>query len=421
MSRSAIHRLRRAVVAAAATLAAPLALAGYFQWEMVELPVSSGAACGDGSPYRFFVNRAPAARDLVMVFEGGGACWDQNACLGVGRLGAANPEGIPVDYMQTANVAYGLVTPFNARNSPQAVPTQTWNMVFMPYCTGDVHAGSTVAIYDDADPANPRVQYHQGQNNVRLAAQWLHDHWGSPAQLLLTGYSAGGVGATVTYPIVRAALQPSGNVSLLADSGPLVPAPRSGTADDYPALPMHNRIREAWGLDDPGGLLADTASALTGFDPDDLGSFNRSLALSYPNDRFGYMVFTRDTNFSAFSYEKFYADLYAAPNPIAYREALFARWWPDLDRWTAELDGLGNVALYRPYFRNFNESHCLTIIDFSGTGIEAAGLPDLGVFVDNTLQRGAPIRAVEPENNADFTQPLSPFMQLVKLLSSLLG
>ncbi len=114
-------------------------------------------------------------------------------------------------------------------------------------------------------------------------------------------------------------------------------------------------------------------------------------------------------------------DLYAAPNPVAYREALFARWWPDLSRWSAELDGLGNVAYYRQYFRNFNDSHCLTIIDFSGTGIEAAGLADVGSFVDNTLQRGMPIRAVEPDNPDDFTQPLSPFMKLVKLLSSLLG
>jgi len=137
-------RLRHTLVAAATTLAAPLALAGYYQWEMVELPAASGAACGDGSPYRFFVNRAPAAQDLVMVFEGGGACWDQNACLGVGRLGAANPNGVPPDYMQTASVAYGLVTPFNARNSPQPVATQRWNMVFLPYCTGDVHAGTTV-------------------------------------------------------------------------------------------------------------------------------------------------------------------------------------------------------------------------------------------------------------------------------------
>ena len=31
----------------------------YLAWEAVELPVASGASCGNGSPYRFFVNRTP--------------------------------------------------------------------------------------------------------------------------------------------------------------------------------------------------------------------------------------------------------------------------------------------------------------------------------------------------------------------------
>jgi hypothetical protein len=74
-----------------------------------------------------------------------------------------------------------------------------------------------------------------------------------------------------------------------------------------------------------------------------------------------------------------------------------------------------------PYFRNVNDSHCLTIIDFSGTGIEAASIPTVGPFVDNTLDRGPPMRNVEPENLADFTQPLSPFVKLYKLLSAFLG
>ena len=175
--------LNRALSTFALLLAAPLAQAGYFQWEMVELPPETGAACGDGSPYRFFVNRTPLSKDIVISYEGGGACWDQKACLGEGHLSAANPNGIPADYMQSANVAFGLVTPFTARNDPaQQVQTQSWNMVFLPYCTGDVHSGSKVAVYDDAYPATPRVEYHRGQANVTAAAQWLRSHLGQPAE-----------------------------------------------------------------------------------------------------------------------------------------------------------------------------------------------------------------------------------------------
>lgn len=406
--------------AALLAVAAPLASAGYFQWDVVELPPESGASCGNGTPYRFFVNRTPLSKDLVMVYEGGGACWDQKACLGEGRLGATNPDGVPPDYMKTINVAFGLVTPFNARNSPQQVQTQSWNMVFLPYCTGDVHSGSKVTVYDDAYPDRPRVQYHAGQANVEAAAQWLRNNLGQPAKMMLTGFSAGGVGSTTTYALVRETLQPTGAATLLADSGPLVPAPRNAAPEDFPAVKLHNTIRTVWGLDEPQGLVTRFAGLIDGFDPDNLGTVNGALARTYPQDRFGFMVFTRDTNFSAFSYEKFYDDISNAPNPVAYREALFGRWWPDLDRWAADLDGHANVDYYVPYFRNFNQSHCLTIIDFSGTGIEWAGVNSLSTFVDNALDRGPSIKLVEGTNNADYTQPLSPFMRLVKLLLQIL-
>lgn len=403
-------------------LAAPLVQAGYFQWEMVELPPESGAACGDGSPYRFFVNRTPLSRDVAVSYEGGGACWDQKACLGEGRLGAANPNGIPPDYMQSANVAFGLVTPFTARNDPaQTVQTQSWNLVFLPYCTGDVHSGSKVAVYADAYPETPRVEYHRGQANVSAAAAWLRANLGRPEKMLLTGFSAGGVGSTTTYALMRNTLQPTGKATLLADSGPLMTAPRNGSPAQYPSLPLHTTIRDAWGLDLPDGLITRFGSLLTGFDPNNLGSVNGALALTYPADRFGFMVFTRDMNFSAFSYEKFYPDIANAPTPAAYRDALFSRWWPDLAQWAAGLDGHANVGYYVPYFRNVNDSHCTTIIDFSGTGIEAFGIASVGAFVDNALDRGPPIRVVEPENTADFTQVLSPFVKLYKLLTHLLG
>lgn len=415
-----IRFLRRGLrhLAASALLAAGSAQAGYFQWEMVELPPQSGAACGNGSPYRFFVNRTPFSADVAITYEGGGACWDQRACLGEGRLAASNPDGIPPDYMASAAVGFGLVTPFTARNHPaQAVQTQSWNLVFLPYCTGDVHTGSKVVTYDDAYPQTPRVQYHRGQANIAAAAAWLKANLPPVGKMMLTGYSAGGVGSTATYGLVRNALSPSGASTLLADSGPLVPAPRGSDPVDYPAIRLHDTIREAWGLDEPDGMIARFGELLVGFDADNLGSVNAALARTYPADRFGFMVFSRDSNFSAFSYEKFYDDIANAANPVAYRQALFSRWWMDLERWAADLATLPNAGFYQPYFRNVNDSHCLTIIDFSGTGIEAAGVGDVGSFIDNALDRGAPVRLVEPENTADFTQPLSKWVRLFKWLT----
>ena len=421
------HWLRTAIPSLAMSLllalAAPCATAGYYQWDMVELPPESGAACGDGSPYRFFVNRTPLTKSTAVVYEGGGACWDQRACEGQGPLSAANPNGIPPDYMQRfdTTAAYGFVTPFSARMNPfQKVQTQAWNLVYLPYCTGDVHSGSKLVVYSDADPAQPRVQYHRGQANVRAAAQWLRANIGAPQDLLLTGFSAGGVGSTVTYALVRDILQPTGKSSLLADSGPLMQAPRGSDPALHPSLPLHETIRTAWGLDEPGGLVSSYAGTLPAFDANNLGSVNGALAQRYPSDRFSYLAFQADTNFSAFSYQKFDDDIANAPTEALRRQRLLARWQPDLAQWTADLQSHANVSFHLPFFRNFNDSHCLTIIDFSGTGIEELGIADLTPVVDSTLDRGPVLRSVETDQVSDYFRPVSEIIRLFKLLGRLL-
>jgi hypothetical protein len=74
-TRSLLRTLTQAV---GVTLLTGLAAhAAYFKWETVELPASSGATCGNGTPYRFFVNRTPFTSKTVVMFEGGGACWDR--------------------------------------------------------------------------------------------------------------------------------------------------------------------------------------------------------------------------------------------------------------------------------------------------------------------------------------------------------
>lgn len=415
-------RSARLVGALLIALSAPWASAGYFQWDTVELPAASGAACGNGTPYRFFVNRTPFTRNTVIVYEGGGACWDQKACNGEGHLSASNPNGIPSDYLSQLNsAAGGLVTPFSARLDPfQGVQTQSWNIVYLPYCTGDVHSGNKLSVYADADPAHPRVQYHRGHLNVLGAARWMRANMGQPSKLLLTGFSAGGVGSTTTYALVRDTLQPTGRASLLADSGPLMPAPRGGPPEQYPSLPLHERIRAVWGLDEPAGLITQFAS-MPGFDPNNLGTVNVALARRYPADRFGYMAFQADGNFSAFSYEKFFPDIANAPTPQARHQALMARWEPDIARWTADLQQQPNVAFHLPFFRDFNDSHCLTIVDFSGTGIEEKGIASLSAFVDNTLDRGAPMRNTEADHVSDLSRPLSFAIGLLKFVMGLFG
>ena len=384
---------RKLAVAFALGASATWATAGYFQWETVELPTSSGAACGDGTPYRFFVNRTFLTKDTVVSFEGGGGCWEQDTCLGKAPLGATNPNGIPSNYMTSATMAaLGLVTPFTSRINPlQTTRTQAWNMVYLPYCTGDTHTGSAVRVYGDSNPASPRVQYHKGYINAQVAAQWIRNNMGRPKQLLVTGFSAGGVGATSNYAVMRNTLAPTGRSSLLGDSGPLFPAPQGGSAAQYPSLPLQNKIRSAWGADEAGGIVSGLRNTLPAFDTRNLGSIYGSLALRYPADKFGYAMFQRDGVFPAFSYRGFQDDVKNAPDAATAEARMNAHWRKDISQWIPTISNYANISYHVPYMRDFGKSHCLSVVDFSGTEIDGSG-PNMAAFVKDNLDGGPGMR-----------------------------
>lgn len=391
--------LKVAVQATAASLVCAAAHAGYLQWETVELPASSGATCGNGTPYRFFVNRTPFTSKTVVMFEGGGACWDQGACKGGTLLDAVNPDGIPTNYMTDWNrqAHLGLVTPFTMRLHPlQSVQTQSWNIVYLTYCTGDVHTGNKVAVYDNVDPANPMAYHHRGMVNAKAVATWMAKNLKQPEKLFLTGFSAGGVGSAALYPAFREALKPK-QMSLLADSGPLFNVPRDATPEQAPSVLLHNKIRTVWGLDGAHGLVTELVTKYPGAgSADNLGSITAGLGKIFPNDRIGYANFQEDTNFSAFSYQKFYPEIANAPDNETRLKLLNQKWRQEITPWVAQMETQPNIGYYIPNKRELNGSHCLTIVTFGGTSIVETGLKDVGRFVDNLIDgKGTPIRAFE--------------------------
>ena len=212
----------------------------YGKWQTVHLAPETGATCGNGSPYKFFVNRAPNTRNTIVYMEGGGACWDFDSCSGKdGVRGARNPNGIPDDYMSLLNPGASLVTPFITRVSLfDSVKTQEWNMVYVPYCTGDVYSGDKVAVYEDPTGVEaPLVWHHNGLRNNRAVVAWLKDNLQRPTQMLSTGCSAGGAGTLTNYAVLRRDMAPS-HAYMLDDSGPIFEAPRGADPEEYPQLPL---------------------------------------------------------------------------------------------------------------------------------------------------------------------------------------
>jgi hypothetical protein len=184
-----------------------------YAWQQIELP---GTVCGNGSQYRFYVYDSPSSNNLLILFEGGGACWDYDTCSGrAGILGAAHPNGIPDNYIQEFQPKY--VSPLVNGADPgiplrpkKDIATKGFDMVYMPYCTGDVHVGNSVVTYTDPTGQQPPLTWrHVGYNNTRAALDYLHTRFPSINKLLVTGFSAGGVATSAGYYQARRTLLPA--------------------------------------------------------------------------------------------------------------------------------------------------------------------------------------------------------------------
>ena len=181
-------------------------------WTWVDVP---GMTCDDGTPTGIAINPAPggtAGGDLLVYFMGGGACWDASTCFVLntavhGPFGRAQWEasGAP-------SIAHALV---RARATN---PYRTASYVFVPYCTGDFHAGNNVATYD---VLGPRPFRHVGRRNVDAFLPRLRATWPAPARVVISGTSAGGFGATLNYALFRDAY-PAATMSLVDDAGPML-------------------------------------------------------------------------------------------------------------------------------------------------------------------------------------------------------
>lgn len=176
---------------------------------------------GTDPRFSFFVRRTPS-KNLVVYFEGGGACWDNLTCsLPIAGLPAQVPQffvpSVPPGIEQS--LVNGIFSTTNSAN-----PVRDWNMVYIPYCTGDIHTGSATKTYTSVGhpvfplPAGtPITIQHRGYDNFMVVLEWMKRNIAAPKNVLVTGVSAGGYGATANSPWVGQAY-PNAHLYLLADA-----------------------------------------------------------------------------------------------------------------------------------------------------------------------------------------------------------
>lgn len=187
--------------------AAPTATA---QSEWTRVATGAGTGCALGTPYSFFYRDGSNADKLLIYFQGGGACWNWVSCSGLFDSSVEPDE---------TRAFRGIFDTSDPRN-----PLRDYSVVFVPYCTADVHIGNASASYGDR---GSRPIAHWGCRNVDAVLGWLGNRGLSPKTVVVAGTSAGAYGALFhTGPIAR--LFPDSRVVLLGDSGvPLL----NGNAD----------------------------------------------------------------------------------------------------------------------------------------------------------------------------------------------
>jgi hypothetical protein len=173
---------------------------------------------GTNPAFRFWEKKG-TSRNLVVYFEGGGACWDNLTCSF--PIGSGLPASAPQFYVSqiapgTDPASYsGLFDQSNPAN-----PVKDWSFVYIPYCTGDIHTGSSTRTYNNAGnpflPAQYTIQ-HRGFDNFMVVLDWIKKNFDAPKNILVTGSSAGGYGATANFPYV-ADSYPQAHMYVIADA-----------------------------------------------------------------------------------------------------------------------------------------------------------------------------------------------------------
>jgi hypothetical protein len=188
---------------------------GLAEWVRVE--GGEDTRCAFGTPYRFFYRPGADTTRLLIYFQGGGACWDWVSCSGMFDTSVDGNE------LREYRGIFDFSNPAN--------PFRDYAVLFVPYCTGDVHVGAAKVSYSEEAGARPVA--HCGARNVESALVWVRDRIDRPVRVVVAGASAGSYGAVFHAPRI-AALYPSAALVTVGDSG-------------VPLLNGYEEILERWG------------------------------------------------------------------------------------------------------------------------------------------------------------------------------
>jgi hypothetical protein len=194
-------------------------------WHTVTPGGDSG--CATGTPFQFHIR--PGKTDKVVFFlNGGGACWNAELCAL--DIDPVTYRPYSTDDGNDPRMQQGIFDLEHTEN-----PVADWTIVYVPYCTGDVHLGGFDRSYSTKSGKEILIQ-HRGKQNVATAYEWLFGKLGNPETVLVCGSSAGAIAAPY-YAMLLAEKYPKADVIALADGA-------GGYRSDQVV-----HLMEAWGVE----------------------------------------------------------------------------------------------------------------------------------------------------------------------------
>ena len=126
---------------------------------------------------------------VMIYFAGGGVSVNEETA----RDDTYNTKLVKPDLLANTTMNMGGLA-----SDVEGGPFENWSMILFPYATGDFHSGTGEFRYTDKD-GKEKMLYHNGYTNYTAAMKQIMEKAGieNADTVLVTGYSAGGWGASI--------------------------------------------------------------------------------------------------------------------------------------------------------------------------------------------------------------------------------
>ncbi|MBN1654589.1 MAG: hypothetical protein JXA30_12535 [Deltaproteobacteria bacterium] len=214
----------------------------YDGWTYYEV---QGAFCRDGSAAGYYLRKG-AVENLLIFLNGGGVCYDDFFCA----INPANVEqslsgesliGLTIENITQALLPERQVPPDEGIfKQDRRNPVADWTMVYIPYCTGDLHAGTERDASVITSTVLPFQQF-VGYSNIGLFYRSFGPDYLSAEKVLLTGSSAGSLGVLFNLDRTQQFFTNSEVIAIMDSGFPF--------RDEYLPFCLQKKWRELWKLD----------------------------------------------------------------------------------------------------------------------------------------------------------------------------